>query len=67
MRLEIVMQLLLSQDHHIQQLLDLRVACLHLGKYLTDEVHMPLNPQDMSFLLSLYYDHDADHLGGCGT
>jgi hypothetical protein len=37
-----------------------------LGQYLTDEVHMPLNLQGMSFFLSLDYDRGADHLGGRG-
>jgi hypothetical protein len=51
MRLEKVTQFLSSQNHFIQQLLDLQVAYSCLGQYLTDEVHRPLNLQGMSFLL----------------
>jgi hypothetical protein len=47
MRLEVVSQLPPRQDHRVQQLLNLWVADLGLGQYLTDEVDRPLDGQCM--------------------
>jgi hypothetical protein len=66
MRLEVVSQLPPRQDHRVQQLLNLRVADLGLGQYLTDEVNRPLDGQSMPFFLSLNHDRGADHLSGSG-
>jgi hypothetical protein len=66
MRLEAVTQPPPSQDHYVEQLLDLQVAYLRLRQYLTDEVHWPLNLQSMPLILSFYYDRGTEYLGGCG-
>jgi hypothetical protein len=59
-----VSQLPPRQNHRVQQLLNLWVADLGLGQYLTDEVDRPLDGQCMSFFSSLNHDRDADHLSG---
>jgi hypothetical protein len=64
MRLEVVSQLLPCQDHRVQQLLNLWVADLGLGQYLTDEVDWPLDGQCMPLFSSLNHDRGADHLSG---
>jgi hypothetical protein len=66
MRLEVVSQLPPCQNHCVQQLLNLGVADLGLGQYLTDEVDQPLYGQCMPFFSSLNHDRDADHLSGSG-
>ena len=67
MRLEVVSQLPPRQDHRVQQLLNLWVADLGLGQYLTDEVDWPLDGQCMPFFSFLNHDRGANHLGGCGN
>jgi hypothetical protein len=64
MRLEVVSQLSPCQDHRVQQLLNLWVADLGLGQYLTDEVDWPLDRQCMPLFLSLNHDRGANHLSG---
>jgi hypothetical protein len=66
MRLEVVPQLPPCQNHRVQQLLNLWVADLGLGQYLTDEVDRPLDGQCMPFFSSLNHDRGADHLSGSG-
>jgi hypothetical protein len=66
MRLEVVSQLPPRQNHCVQQLLNLWVADLGLGQYLTDEVDRPLDGQCMPLFSSLNHDRDADHLSGSG-
>jgi hypothetical protein len=66
MRLEVVSQLPPCQDHCVQQLLNLWVADLGLGQYLTDEVDWPLDGQCMSLFSSLNHDRGANHLSGGG-
>jgi hypothetical protein len=66
MRLEVVSQLSPRQDHRVQQLLNLWVADLGLGQYLTDEVDRPLDEQCMPLFSSLNHDRGADHLSGSG-
>jgi hypothetical protein len=61
-----VSQLPPRQDHRVQQLLNLWVADLGLGQYLTDEVDRPLDGQHMPFFSSLNHDRGADHLSGSG-
>jgi hypothetical protein len=64
--LEVVAKLAPCEDHRIQQLLDLRVACLGDGQDFTDVVDRPLDRQGVPFLRALHYDYGADHLGGRG-
>jgi hypothetical protein len=52
------------KDHRVQQLLNLRVACLGVGQDFADVVHRPLDRQGVPFLRALYHDYGADHLGG---
>jgi hypothetical protein len=66
MRLEVVSQLSLCQDHCVEQLLDLWVASFGLGKHFTDEVDQSLDGQCMPFFSSLDYDRGADHLSSRG-
>jgi hypothetical protein len=66
MRLEVVSQLSPRQDHRVQQLLNLWVADLGLGQYLTDEVDLPLDGQCMPLFSSLNHDRGTDHLRGSG-
>src|SRR5688500_7323124 len=66
MRLEVVSQLPSRQDHRLQQLLNLWVADLGLGQYLTDEVEWPLDGHCMPLCSSLNHDRSADHLSGSG-
>jgi hypothetical protein len=66
MRLEVVSQLSPCQNHCVEQLLDLWVADLGLGKHFADEVDWPLDEQCMPFFSSLDYDRGADHLSVCG-
>jgi hypothetical protein len=54
-----------SQDYCVQEFLDLWVASLCFGQYLTNEVHRHLNNQGMSFLLPFDYNRNTDHLSGC--
>ena len=54
------------QNHRVQQLLNLWVADLGLGQYLTDEVDRPLDGQCMPFFSSLNHDRGVDHLSGSG-
>jgi hypothetical protein len=41
--LEIVAELAPRKDHYVEQLVDLRIARLGLGQYLTDVVYRPLD------------------------
>jgi hypothetical protein len=66
MRLEVVSQLSLCQNYHVQQLLNLRVADFGLGQYLTNEVDRPLDGQCVPFFSSLDHDRGTDHLSGSG-
>jgi hypothetical protein len=66
MRLEVVSQLPPRQDHRVQQLLNLWVADLGFGQYLTDEVDWPLDGQCMPLFSSLNHGRGADHLSGSG-
>ena len=50
------------QDHRVQQLLNLWVADLGLGQYLTDEVDRPLDGQCMPLFSSLNHNRGANHL-----
>jgi hypothetical protein len=61
-----VSQLPPRQDHRVQQLLDLWVADLGLGQYLTDEVDWPLNGQCMPLFLPLDHNRGSNHLSGRG-
>jgi hypothetical protein len=61
-----VSRLSTCQNYHVQQLLNLWVADLGLGQYLTDEVNRPLDGQCVPFFSSLDHDHGADHLSGSG-
>jgi hypothetical protein len=61
-----VSQLPPRQNHRVQQLLNLWVADLSLGQYLTDEVDRPLDGQCMPLFSSFDHDRDADHLSGSG-
>jgi hypothetical protein len=54
------------EDHRVQQLLDLRVACLGVGQDFADLVDRPLDRQGVPLLGTLYYDYGTDHLGGRG-
>ena len=66
MGLEVVAQLAPSQDHCVEQLLNLWIACLSFRQHLADAVHRPLDRQSMALLLSFDDDHRADHLSRCG-
>jgi hypothetical protein len=66
MSLEVVGEFAPREDHCVKQLLDLRVARLGFGQDFTDVVHRPLDGQSVPLLHALYYDDDADHLGGRG-
>jgi hypothetical protein len=66
MRLKVVSQLPPRQDHRVQQLLNLWVADLGLGQYLTDEVDWPLDGQCMPLFSSLNHNRGANHLSGSG-
>jgi hypothetical protein len=66
MRLEVVSQLPPCQDYRVQQLLNLWVADLGLGQYLTDEVDWPVDGQCMPLFSSLNHDRGANHLSGGG-
>ena len=54
------------QDHRVQQLLNLWVADLGLGQYLTDEVDWPLDGQCVPLFSSLDHNRGANHLSGRG-
>ena len=45
--LEVVAQLVSSQDYGVDQLLDVGVACFGLGEHLADEVNRSLGGQSM--------------------
>jgi hypothetical protein len=59
---EVVAQLSCSQEHSIQQLLDLGISDLGGSEDLADEVHWMLNWMCMSFFLSLDYQRGAYHV-----
>ena len=64
--LEVVAQLAPSQDHCVEQLLDLWIPCLGFKQHFTDEVHRPLDGPSVSLLLSFHKDGCADDLShGC--
>jgi hypothetical protein len=63
MRLKVVMQLAPSQDHSVEQLLDLWVLGLGFGQDFTDEVDWLLDRERMP-LLSLDDNGRVDHLVG---
>jgi hypothetical protein len=67
MRLKVVSQLPPRQDHCVQQLLNLWVADLGLGQYLTDEVDWSLDGQCMPLFSSLNHNRGANHLSGSGN
>jgi hypothetical protein len=64
MRLKVVTQLAPSQDHGIEQLLDLWIPGLGFRQDFTDEVDWLLDREHMPLLLSLDDDGRADHLVG---
>jgi hypothetical protein len=66
MGLEVVAELAPCEDHCVEQLLDLRITRLRLGRNLADVVYRPLDCQGVPLLRALYYDDGADHLGGRG-
>jgi hypothetical protein len=59
-------QLLPRQDHCVQQLLNLWVADLGFGQYLTDEVDWPRDGQCMPLFSSLDHNRGANHLSSRG-
>src|SRR6185312_10280098 len=63
MSLEVVAQLAPSQNHCVEQLLNLWIACLSFRQHLADVVHRSLDGQSMTLLFSFHHDHRADHLG----
>ena len=65
MRLEVVPQLALCDEDHVEELLDLRVPHLGVGQDLADEVHRTLYLQGMAFFLPFHYQGCADDLR-CG-
>jgi hypothetical protein len=56
-RLEVVPELPLTDEHSVEELLDLRVADLGVGEDFADEVHGPLHSMCVPFFLS--FDHDG--------
>jgi hypothetical protein len=64
MRLKVVTQFAPSQDHGIEQLLDLWVPGLGFGQDFTDEVDWPLDQECMLLLLSLNDNSRANHMVG---
>ena len=64
MRLEVVMQLPLSDKDGVQEFLDLGVGSLGVGQDLANEVHGTLHFEGISLFFSLYHQGGADHLCG---
>jgi hypothetical protein len=45
----------LSDEHNIEKLLVLWIACLRISEDLTDEVHWPLDFEVMALLFSFHH------------
>ena len=59
-----MVQRLLGDKDHIQELLDLGVAGLGIGQDLANEVQGTLHFKGVSLFFSLYHQGDGDHLHG---
>jgi hypothetical protein len=59
-----VSQLPPSQDHSVEQFLDMWISGFGLGQDFTDEIDWSLDQECMPLLLSLNDDGRADHLVG---
>lgn len=63
--LKVVHQLARSNQHSIQQLLNLRVLNLGLAQHLADEVNWTLHLLDSAFLLMFDDNGRANHMSSC--
>jgi hypothetical protein len=59
-----VAQLSSGDEDNIQELLDLRVACLGVRQDFTNEVDWTLDLEGMTLLLPFHYNDGTHHLSG---
>jgi hypothetical protein len=56
---------MLGVEDGVHEFLNLRVAIFCVGQHLTYKVNGALHLVCLLLLLSLYYEHGADHFAGC--